>query len=90
MLKRISDKFSGNSSSTSLKVYDLLIKKRNVVGKFIGVGLFTENYTPMNIIFSIVVLDIISYIAININSVIVFKDDFVQMIFCLVTLGWCL
>ena len=90
MLKQISEKFSRRSSLTSLEVYDLLIQKRKNIGKFLGFDTLSENFTPLNVIFFILLADSFSYIAINMNSVVVFKDDFVKTIFCLVTLGLCL
>lgn len=87
MLKQISDKFPDNSKSSSLDVYNSVIQKRNHIAKFVGVSVFSTDYTPLNVAFVFLMVDLCSYIPINIYSVILFKDDFVKMIFCLVTLG---
>lgn len=85
MIAFIARKFLKKTSLSSLEVYDSVIHKCNNFLKLIGSDLFSETFKYLNVRLGFLVMDIVSYIAININSMLVFKDDFVKMIFCLVT-----
>ena len=87
MFKYISKKILSDNSLSPAKSLAIVIKKYNALGRLFGINIFQDNFTPFNVLFMLLVFDNCSYVIININSMIVFKDDFIKMIFCLVTLG---
>jgi hypothetical protein len=57
----------------------------NAMFYYVGVDIFSENYTWLNFRLGIVIFDIITYLMINIYSLYIFWGDLLTVTFCLVT-----
>jgi hypothetical protein len=62
-----------------------LIKYLNALLYYVGIDIFNEDYTWLNLRFGMVAIDCSTYILINLYSVYYFWGDLLSVAFCLVT-----
>lgn len=79
--------YFASDSMTSIEMCRKSLKVASFFGGFIGCDIYNPNFTRTNILFIILIIDLIFYLSISIYNIYLFRDDFVRMIFCIATLG---
>jgi hypothetical protein len=59
----------------------------NFVLRFCGLYIFSENFSAFNPVLLFALFDAITYIMININTMVLYWGDLLKVAFCLATLG---
>jgi hypothetical protein len=72
---------------SSTEMFHELIKATNFLGKLVGCPIFSPDFTIVNPIFFVLVVDIVIYLAVSFQNIYAFREDFERQIFCVVTLG---
>lgn len=57
------------------------------VGRLIGAHIFSPDYKTMSPALLIIFFDLITYLMISVQNIYMFREDFVRVVFCTVTLG---
>jgi hypothetical protein len=76
--------------SEKMNLSQMIDKSMNLaenIPKIIGINVFDENHNYFNLLFVILLLDIVSYLGISFYDIYLFREDLVRVTFCIVTLG---
>jgi hypothetical protein len=70
-----------------MEMFRASMKNIDKVGRLIGCDIFEPNFTTKNVMFIIMMFDLITYLLISFQNIYAFREDFVRVVFCIVTLG---
>ena len=87
MLSIVSKIFKVNELSTTYEIYKKMVHFLNWSFSLIGCNILSTDFNYMKPWILILILDLITYVPINIYDVYLFRNDFIRDMFCLVTLG---
>lgn len=87
-MKLPTKKFYFKSEAISpIEMFHRNIEFANNFGKFIGSHIFSQNFSLINPVLIIMLIDLVTYLFISFQNIYAFWGDFVRVIFCVVTLG---
>lgn len=88
-LLKLPTKFTYFKSETlsSSEMFHKIVHYINAIGRLIGCHFFSEDFTYTNPMLIILLVDLITYLLISFQNIYFFRDDFVRVVFCTVTLG---
>lgn len=76
-----------SESLSSLEMFLKTIDFGNSVARLVGCSIFEPNFSPINFWLLVMLTDLVTYLLISIQNIYAFRDDFVRVIFVVVTLG---
>jgi hypothetical protein len=72
---------------SALQIFQKMFGVGNFVGKLIGTNIIDSDFTVKNPLFALLIVDMITYLAINFQNIYAFRENFEKVVFCVVTLG---
>lgn len=73
---------------SSIDMFRKTIQFADYVGRIIGCDIFSPQFSKFNPVLCVMYFDLITYLLIIFQNIYAFRDDFVRIAFCVVTLGF--
>ena len=72
---------------SSIEMFHKAIEFVNFFGRALGCNIFSNNFSIFNPMMLVSMIDLSTYLLISFQNIYAFRDDFVRVVFCIVTLG---
>lgn len=59
----------------------------NSIARLLGCSIFEQNFSPINFWLIVMLIDLVTYLLISMQNIYAFREDFVRVVFVVVTLG---
>ena len=79
--------YFGSEKITTIEMFNQSISNANKLLNLIGCGVFAVDWKMLNPMFIAINVDLIAYLTVSFQNIYAFRNDFVPLIFCTVTLG---